>query len=169
MRHYLRKRGVSEEYVTTSSEICIRTAKISVITTVGETEEIEIEAGLHQGSILSPYPFILILDDIAEGIQKYRPWAMLFADSLVVCDENRQRTEEKLKRWRSLDNAGLKVSRSNRTPANLQPIKMNQSEGERSTNLLLVAAFKYLDSTIKQKEGEGVWCEKEVAKRIEMA
>ena len=69
--------------------------------------------GLHQGSALSPYLFILILDVISEEIREETPWAMLFADDLVVCDESRERTEERLENWRGcLEEAGLKVSRA---------------------------------------------------------
>ena len=69
----------------------------SVVTSVGETDEIEIEVGLHQGSALSPFLFILILDVITEEIQEDTPWAMLFADDLVLCDGTRERMEERPK------------------------------------------------------------------------
>ena len=70
------------------------------MTSVGETDEMEIEVGLHQGSALSPYLFIMILDVITERIQEDTPWAMLFADDLVLCDETRERMEERLENWR---------------------------------------------------------------------
>ena len=38
----------------------------------------------------------MILDVITEGIQEDTPWAMLFADDFVLCDESRERMEERL-------------------------------------------------------------------------
>jgi len=56
----------------------------SVTTSEGATEEIHIKIGLHQGSALSPFLFIVILDEISEKIEEKTPWAMLFADDLVI-------------------------------------------------------------------------------------
>ena len=167
--HCLRRRGVPEEYVRVIKDM-YKDCKTSVVTTVGETEQIEIEVGLHQGSALSPYLFILILDVISEEIREETPWAMLFADDLVVCDESRERTEERLENWRGcLEEAGLKVSRAKTEhlppPGNRQPIRMKEYEGDGLTDLPSVTAFKYLGTTIDQEGG----CEKEVAKRIEKA
>ena len=48
-----------------------------------------------------------------QEIEEETPWAMLFADDLVLCDESPERTEERLENWRGcLEDAGLKVRRS---------------------------------------------------------
>ena len=39
----------------------------SVVTTVGETDGMKIDVGLHQGSALSPFLFILVLNVITEN------------------------------------------------------------------------------------------------------
>ena len=59
-----------------------------VSTTVGETEEIEIKVGLHQGSALSPLLLFIIMGVITEDIEKETPWAMLFADDIALSGEN---------------------------------------------------------------------------------
>ena len=105
------------------------------MTSVGETDEMEIKVGLHQGPALSPYFFIMILDVLTEEIQEDKPWAMLFADDLILCDETRERMEERLENWRGcLEDAGLKVSRSKTEhlpPArNLQKIVMKEYDGD---------------------------------------
>ena len=94
--------------------------------------------GLHQGSALSPYLFIMILDVITEEIQEDTPWAMLFADDLVICDETRERTEDRLENWRGcLEDAGLKVSRSKTEhlpqAGNLQKINMKEYDSDGKT------------------------------------
>ena len=70
------------------------------MTSAGRTKEIEIEVGLHQGSALSPLLFVIIIDVITEEIDEGTPWAMLFADDLVLCDPDRQMMEVRLERWR---------------------------------------------------------------------
>ena len=95
----LRKRGVPETYVSAIKDMC-NDCKTSVVTSVGETYEMEIEVGLHQGSALSPFLFIIFMDVFTEEIQEDTPSAMLFADGLVLCDETRERMEERLENWR---------------------------------------------------------------------
>jgi len=56
----------------------------SVTTSEGATEEIDIEVGLYQRSALSPFLFIVILNVISKKIDQETPWAMLFADDLVI-------------------------------------------------------------------------------------
>jgi len=65
------------------------------------------------GISTQPLSFILVLDVITEEIEEEAPWAMLFADDLVLCDESSDRIEERLENWRGcLEDAGLKVSRA---------------------------------------------------------
>ena len=59
------------------------------MTSAGKTKEIEIEVELLQGSALSPLLFVIILYVITEEIEVGTPWAMLFADDLVLCDPDR--------------------------------------------------------------------------------
>ena len=56
--------------------------------------------GLHQGSALSPLLFIIIMDVLTENIEKDPPWAMMFADDLVLCSMTREEMEEDLETWR---------------------------------------------------------------------
>ena len=80
----------------------------------GTTEAVRIEVGLHQGSALSPFLFIVIMDTITEEIKEAPPSrAMLFADDLVLCDKQSQGVEERLGKWRDhLEGAGLNLSRT---------------------------------------------------------
>ena len=65
--HCLRKRQVPEAYIDIIKDM-YKGCTTSVVTNVGETEEIDIEVGLHQGSALSPLLFIIIMDVITEDI-----------------------------------------------------------------------------------------------------
>ena len=66
--------------------------------TCGRTEYFEVKVGLHQGSALSPLLFISIMDVLAEEARTKTPWAMLFADDLVLVSETVEEVEEELER-----------------------------------------------------------------------
>ena len=56
---------------------------------------------------------MIIIDVITEEIEEGTPWAMLFANDLVLCDPDREMMELRLARWREcMDKNGLKVSRA---------------------------------------------------------
>ena len=74
--------------------------KTSGMTSAGDTKKIEIEAGLHQGSALSPLWFVIIIDVITKEIYEGTPWAMMFADDLELCDPDREMVKVRLERWR---------------------------------------------------------------------
>ena len=64
----LRKRGVPEVYVELIRDM-YRNCTTSVNTSAGTTEAVRIEVGLHQGSALSTFLFIVIMDTITEEIE----------------------------------------------------------------------------------------------------
>ena len=49
--------------------------------------------GLYQGSALSHLLFIIIMDVLTENIEKDPPWAMMFADDLVLCAMTREEVD----------------------------------------------------------------------------
>ena len=69
-------------------------------TICGRTEYFEVKVGLHQGSALSPLLFIVIMDVLAEEARTKPPWAMPFADELVLVSETVEEVEEELERRR---------------------------------------------------------------------
>ena len=71
------------------------------------------KVGLHQGSALNQLLFIIIMDVLADEARTKSPWAMLFADDLVLVNETAEEVEEELERWRAvIENKGLRISRS---------------------------------------------------------
>ena len=50
----------------------------------GRTDEFPIKVGLHQGSGLSPFLFIVVLDIISEEFGRGLPRELLFADDLAI-------------------------------------------------------------------------------------
>ena len=53
------------------------------------------------------------MDVLADEARTKSPWAMLFADDLVLVNETAEEVEEELERWRAvIENKGLRISRS---------------------------------------------------------
>ncbi|KAK3557609.1 hypothetical protein QTP70_030538 [Hemibagrus guttatus] len=159
----MRKSGVAEKYVRVVQDMYERSRTV-VRCAVGQTEEFNVEVGLHQGSALSPFLFAIVMDQLSEEVRQESPWTMMFADDIVICSESREQVEENLERWRfALERRGMKVSRSK-----TEYMCVNEREGSGKVRLQgeevkKVQEFKYLGSTV-QSNGE---CEKEVKKRVQ--
>ncbi|KAK3551090.1 hypothetical protein QTP70_012176 [Hemibagrus guttatus] len=159
----MRKSGVAEKYVRVVQDMYERSRTV-VRCAVGQTEEFNVEVGLHQGSALSPFLFAIVMDQLSEEVRQESPWTMMFADDIVICSESREQVEENLERWRfALERRGMKVSRSK-----TEYMCVNEREGSGTVRLQgeevkKVQEFKYLGSTV-QSNGE---CGKEVNKRVQ--
>ena len=53
------------------------------------TSDFFITIGLHQGSALSLFLFIIVMDELIRAIQDEIPWCMLFVVDIVLIDETR--------------------------------------------------------------------------------
>ena len=73
-----------------------KNAMTFVRTCGGDTTDFPINIGLQQGSVLSPYLFVLVMDEVTRDIQGDIPWCMLFADDVVLVDESRAGVNRKL-------------------------------------------------------------------------
>ncbi|KAK3532164.1 hypothetical protein QTP86_009044 [Hemibagrus guttatus] len=159
----MRKSGVAEKYVRVVQDMYERSRTV-VRCAVGQTEEFNVQVGLHQGSALSPFLFAIVMDQLSEEVRQESPWTMMFADDIVICSESREQVEENLERWRfALERRGMKVSRSK-----TEYMCVNEREGSGTVRLQAeevkkVQDFKYLGSTV-QSNGE---CGKEVKKRVQ--
>ncbi|KAK3543698.1 hypothetical protein QTP70_027205 [Hemibagrus guttatus] len=149
----MRKSGVAEKYVRVVQDMYERSRTV-VRCAVGQTEEFNVEVGLHQGSALSPFLFAIVMDQLSEEVRQESPWTMMFADDIVICSESREQVEENLERWRfALERRGMKVSRSK-----TEYMCVDEREGSGTVRLQgeevkKVQEFKYLGSTV-QSNGE---------------
>ncbi|KAK3572128.1 hypothetical protein QTP86_022206 [Hemibagrus guttatus] len=159
----MRKSGVAEKYVRVVQDMYERSRTV-VRCALGQTEEFNVEVGLHQGSALSPFLFAIVMDQLSEEVRQESPWTMMFADDIVICSESREQVEENLEMWRfALERRGMKVSHSK-----TEYMCVNEREGSGTVRLQgeevkKVQEFKYLGSTV-QSNGE---CGKEVKKRVQ--
>jgi len=76
-----------------------------------ESESFEVKVGVHQGSVLSPILFNIVMQAIADNFKKGLPWELLYADDLVLLAESRLELEERLTEWMArLKEKGLRVN-----------------------------------------------------------
>jgi Reverse transcriptase (RNA-dependent DNA polymerase) len=108
----LKRKLVPAKYVT-----LIKDMHINIVTYFracdGESDTLLIKIGLHQGSVLSPYIFTLVMDKIKNDIQGDILWCILVADDVVLIDESRIGVNQKLELWRqTLELKGFRLSRT---------------------------------------------------------
>lgn len=71
----------------------------------------DILVGVHQGSVLSPLLFIIVMDELSKDIRKGVPWELMFADDLALTEESELEVMGVFEKWRvAMDSKGLKVN-----------------------------------------------------------
>jgi hypothetical protein len=129
----------------------------SVRTSDGDTNDFSINIGLHQGSALSPYLFVLVMDEVTRDIQDGIPWCILFADDVVLVDESRTGVDQKLELWRqTLEAKGFMLSRSKTKYMKYDFSATTQEEGDVRLDGQVIPKkdiFRYLGSML-QKDGD---------------
>ena len=66
---------VQAMYVGTKSKTCVNSYF---------GEEFQVKVGVHQGSVLSPLLFIIVLEALSCKFRVGSPWEMLYTDELVI-------------------------------------------------------------------------------------
>ena len=102
-----RERNVPEKYVKLIQDM-YRGCQTKVRSAAGESGSFTMDVGLHQGSALSPYLFLILI----EGVWKEVPESMMFADDIVLCGGREVDMTEYLDTWRkSMEERGMRVRR----------------------------------------------------------
>ena len=95
----LRKQGVAEELVKVIKATYEGT-RTKIRTEYGYTEPVDIEVGVHQGSALSPFLFILAMDTLTADTGIEIPWELIFADDIALMVETEEELKEKVRNGR---------------------------------------------------------------------
>ena len=77
----------------------------------GYSIEFEVKVGIHQGSVLSPLLFIIVLEALSWEFRSGVPWEDLYADDLVVIAESLEECVRRLLTWKeAMEKKGLRVN-----------------------------------------------------------
>ena len=72
-----------------------------------------VNVGVHQGSVLSPLLFIIVMEAVTHSVREGLPWEMLYADDLVLLGKCEEELKEKLRKWNEcLKDKGLKINKN---------------------------------------------------------
>ena len=95
-----RERNVPEKYIRLVQDM-YQGCKTVVRSAAVRSNSFGVEVGLHQGSALSPYLFLLLMDVLTEDVRKDVPRSMIFADEIVLCSDDETDMTEYLETWRN--------------------------------------------------------------------
>ena len=106
----LRKLGVEEcivrlvqgMYLNAQSRVCVGE---------GFSKEFEVKVRVHQGSVLSPLLFIIVLEALSCEFRAGVPWEDLYADDLVIIADSLEECVRRLLIWKEAkEKKGLRVN-----------------------------------------------------------
>ena len=99
------------------------------------SEEFGVKVGVHQGSVLSPLLFTIVLDSLSKEFREGLPCEFLYADDLVLLSALKTLLMGKIEKWKKrLEDKGLKVNVSKTKIMRCQ-IKTGQVEESGNTHL----------------------------------
>ena len=106
----MRKLGV-EEWLVKVVQSMYHNVRSRVRVNGEFSDEFEVKVGVHQGSVLSPLLFIMVLEALSQEFRTGCPWELLYADDLVIVAESLDELTERLKLWKeNMESKGLRVN-----------------------------------------------------------
>ena len=183
----LERKGVSKVYIEVIKDM-YKDSRTRVRTVGGLSESFGVNVGVHQGSALSPYLFVLVMDELLKGNVKDVPWCMLFADDMILMGDTVEEVQLMLERvTNALELKGMKVNRAKTEcmfcdfagRGDVGGVKIQDSTINR------VTSYRYLGSQVaedggveteikariqagwnKWREVSGVLCDKRISRRV---
>ena len=106
----MRKLGV-EEWILKLVQGMYENVRSRVRVGEGLSDEFEVKVGVHQGSVLSPLLFIIVLEALSKEFRAGEPWEDLYADDLVVIADSKEECVRRLLVWKKgMEKTGLRVN-----------------------------------------------------------
>ena len=99
MERALRKKGL--EVLVQAVMSLYQGSRTKVKVGFGTSEEFWVRVGEHQGSVLPPLIFAIMVDVVTEHARKGLLNKILYADDLVLMSESLEDLRERFQRWRS--------------------------------------------------------------------
>ena len=126
----MRKLGVAEWLVKTVMAMYEQASTV-VRTEGGDSESFEVKVGLHQGSVLSPLLFLIVMEAVTREVRGGLPWELLYADDLVLVAKSWEELKGKLKEWKmAMERKGLKVNMGKTKVLGVREGVKGREEGE---------------------------------------
>ena len=106
----MRKLGV-DEWIIRILKSMYDSAQSRVRVNNSYSEPIHVSVGVHQGSVLGPLLFIIVMEALSFEFRVGFPWELLYTDHLVIVSESLDDLKLKLEtRKKGLEEKGLKVN-----------------------------------------------------------
>jgi hypothetical protein len=106
----MRKLGI-EEWIVQFVQAMYHITKSRVRVDNNFTDEFGVKVGVHQGSVLSPLLFIIVLEALSREFRTGTPWELLYADDLVIIAETEEELRLKLTKWKTeMEEKGLRIN-----------------------------------------------------------
>ena len=106
----LRSLGV-DEWIVSVIKAMYEEATTAVKIDGRESKTFGVRVGVHQGSVLSPLLFIIVLEALSREFREGLPVELLYADDLVLVAESEELLVAKIRKWKDgMEVKGLKVN-----------------------------------------------------------
>ena len=106
----LRRKGVNEGMVQAVMRLYVG-ARTKVKVGVGMSEAFDVKVGVHQGSVLSPLLFAIVMDAVCGEVMEGLLFEILYADDLVLIAESMDELRAKFDSWKGvIERKGMKVN-----------------------------------------------------------
>ena len=106
----MRKLGI-EEWIVRFVQAMYNNTRSRVRINNTYSDEFGVKVGVHQGSVLSPLLFVIVLEALSCEFRTGTPWELLYADDLVISAETEEGLKMKLNKWKTeMEAKGLRVN-----------------------------------------------------------
>ena len=106
----MRKLGV-DEWIIKVVQAMYNNPRSSVRVNNSFSELFGIKVGVHQGSVLSPLLFIIVLEALSLEFKVGCPWELLYADDLAIIASSLEELLERLQIWKiNMASKGLRLN-----------------------------------------------------------
>ena len=106
----MRKLGI-DEWLVSTVQAMYRAPRSCVRVNGKYSEDFPVVVGVHQGSVLSPLLFIIVMEALSREFRTSCPWELLYADDLVIIADSSEELMRKLALWKdNIESKGLRVN-----------------------------------------------------------
>ena len=106
----MRKLGI-DEWLVRLVQSMYKDVRSRVRVGDGYSEEFGVGVGVHQGSVLSPLLFIIVLEALSREFRTGCLWELLYADDLMISAESMEELLVKVQTWKTeMEKKGLRVN-----------------------------------------------------------